>query len=93
MHTRPSLGTDEATAALMRPLLERGRAAFRLEMEALPERGRPIWGDSLHVVTEQDFATHAMLCIRYVVTSRTPLQILCASGVLCALLEHRPDHW
>lgn len=79
--------------ALMRPLLDRGRAALRARFDTVPLLLRPIGGESIAVVTEADFCTAPALVLSYVVMTRSATHVLCASGHLCALIEYLPEKW
>lgn len=85
-------------ARAMVPLLERGDEALRAHIASLPASAGPVLGSGLgvlHVVTEEDFAANAMLCLRFVTSeaARKPMHILCANGALCALLEQLSARW
>lgn len=85
-------------ARAMVPLLERGDEALRAHIASLPASSGPIVGTGigvLYVVTEEDFAAHALLCLRFVTSeaARKPMHILCANGAICALLEQLSARW
>lgn len=82
---------DKATDDAMRPLVEKGLAAYQRIIMRLPERERPIGvTTSLTIVREIDFIKHAALCLRHVLFNGKTLYVLCKDdNQLCAVLAHR----
>lgn len=78
--------SDPGVALAMLPLLERGTEALRLKFANVPLADRPI-GLTVDVVTEFDFIRYPALVLAHVCRNGTSTHILCASGVLCSLLE------
>jgi hypothetical protein len=82
---------DAKTDELMKPLVEKGLAAYQRIIMRLPERERPIGVTaSLTIIREDDFVKHAALCLRHVLFNGKTLYVLCKDdNQLCAVLAHR----
>jgi|GEM_PF-4779804 len=82
----PALDTE--LGMRMRPLIERGRGAFRSYVMKLPKGLQPV-GEAMHVVTRKDFLDHTALCLDFVETYGITVHVLCAHGPICILIERR----
>lgn len=91
MPSPSELVPDLETARRMVPLLERGEEALRRELATRPAQSRP--QGSVDLVTQSDFAQHAILCLRHVQRNAPSLHILCDDGASVALLQCLTGKW
>ena len=83
-------GLDMVAAMQMIPIVERGRAALEARILLLPFHDRPVTPVTIDVVTEADYAAHAVTCLRHAVHNIRTVHVLCEDGSVCALLMRVP---